>query len=163
MSPRLRTAGLLALAACAGLAGCGSIGGAAGAVAGMTSGTFTANPAVGYAVGVSVKAATDATVKYVLREWKRDQQNAMANVAGQLPIGQVQRWEIQHPVPYDNERGNLQVVRDIDTPLARCREILFTVDGDTPKAGYVATICQQQRQWRWASAEPAVDRWGSLQ
>jgi uncharacterized membrane protein YebE (DUF533 family) len=80
----MRAACLLAAAASLGLAGCqsSSIGGATGAVVGTVSGAATANPVAGYAIGVTVQAAVDATVKYVLREWKNDQQNVMANAAG---------------------------------------------------------------------------------
>ena len=31
------------------------------------------------------------------------------------------------------------------------------------RAFYVATICQDGARWRWASAEPATERWGALQ
>jgi hypothetical protein len=163
----MRRAGLLALAACLGLSGCqsSSIGGAAGAVVGTASGAATANPVVGYAIGVTVQAAVDATVKYVLREWKNDQQNVMANAAGELPIGQVRQWQIRHTLPVGNERGGIQVVRDIDTALTRCREVLFTVEqDDAPAPAYTSMICRQQSgQWKWAAAEPAVARWNGLQ
>ncbi|CAB3811929.1 hypothetical protein LMG26854_00222 [Achromobacter aegrifaciens] len=162
-----RAASLLALAACLGLAGCqsSSIGGAAGAVVGTVSGAATANPVAGYAIGVTVQAALDATVKYVLREWKNDQQNVMANAAGALPIGQVRQWEIRQPLSIGNERGGIQVVRDIATPLTHCREVLFTVEQkDAPAPAYSSMICQQPGgQWKWAAAEPAVARWNGLQ
>ncbi|MDR7947629.1 hypothetical protein [Achromobacter aegrifaciens] len=161
-----RAASLLALAACLGLAGCqsSSIGGAAGAVVGTVSGAATANPVAGYAIGVTVQAAVDATVKYVLREWKNDQQNVMANAAGALPIGQVRQWEIRQPLSIGNERGGIQVVRDIATPLTHCREVLFTVEKDAPAPAYSSMICQQPGgQWKWAAAEPAVARWNGLQ
>ena len=48
-----------------------------------------------------------------------------------------------------------------------CKEIVFTVDAVKDKATvsafYVATICRDASTWRWASAEPATARWGSLQ
>jgi len=164
----MRRACLVAtLAAAVGLSGCqsSSIGGAAGAVVGTVSGAATANPVAGYAIGVSVQAAVDATVKYVLREWKNDQQNVMANAAGELPIGQVRQWQIRHALPVGNERGGIQVVRDIDTPLARCREVLFTVEqDDAPAPAYISMICRQpDGQWKWAAAEPSVARWNGLQ
>lgn len=158
---------VLALAASIGLSGCqsSSIGGATGAVVGTLSGAATANPVAGYAIGVTVQAAVDATVKYVLREWKNDQQNVMANAAGELPIGQVRQWQIQHSLPVGNERGGIQVVRDIDTPLTRCREVLFTIEQeDAPASAYTSMICRQlDGQWKWAAAEPAVARWNGLQ
>jgi hypothetical protein len=55
----------------------------------------------------------------------------------------------------------------MDTPLANCREIAFSVEeGSGPKASradYTASICRQAARWKWASAEPAVARWGFLQ
>ncbi|CAB3657071.1 hypothetical protein [Achromobacter pestifer] len=163
----MRRACLLALAASIGLAGCqsSSIGGATGAVVGTISGAATANPVAGYAIGVTVQAAVDATVKYVLREWKNDQQNVMANAAGELPIGQVRQWQIRHALPVGSEQGGIQVVRDIDTPLTRCREVLFTVEqDDTPAPAYTSIICRQPGgQWKWAAAEPSVARWNGLQ
>ncbi|WP_434643697.1 hypothetical protein [Achromobacter piechaudii] len=158
---------MLALAASAVLSGCqsSSIGGATGAVVGTVSGAATANPVAGYAIGVTVQAAVDATVKYVLREWKNDQQNVMANAAGELSIGQIRHWQIRHTLPVGNESGGIQVVRDIDTPLARCREVLFTVEQeDAPAPAYTSQICRQPGgQWKWAAAEPAVARWNGLQ
>ncbi|WP_183006059.1 hypothetical protein [Achromobacter sp. UMC71] len=159
--------GLLALGAALGLAGCqsSSIGSATGAIVGTASGAATANPVAGYAIGISVQAAVDATVKYVLREWKNDQQNVMANAAGQLTPGQVRQWQIRRWLPVGNEQGSIQVVREIDTPLARCREVLFTVTVDkAPTEAYISQIClQQDGQWKWAAAEPAVTRWNGLQ
>ena len=162
----MRGVGMLALAASLGLAGCqsSSIGPATGAVVGTLSGAVTANPVAGYAIGVSVQAAVDATVKYVLREWKNDQQNVMANAVGALPIGEVRQWQIKRSLPTGSERGSIQAVRDIDTPLARCREVLFTVEQEGASAAYASTIClQQDGQWKWAAAEPSVARWNGLQ
>ena len=50
-----------------------------------------------------------------------------------------------------------------------CKEIVFSVDTDARKdepassAFYVASVCRDGNQWKWASAEPAVARWGNLQ
>lgn len=140
-----------------------SFGSGVGAAAGVASSAATANPAVGYAVAVGTQAAIDASVKYVLRTWKNDQQNLMARVAGALPPGQVKAWEVRRSIPYGNERGSIQVVREIDNPLASCREVLFTVESDETESAYLASICRQEGGWRWASAEPAVLRWGALQ
>lgn len=141
-----------------------TIGDTVGAVSGITSGAVTANPAVGYAVGITMQAATDATIKYILREWTNEQQQLMANIAGELALGQIQPWEIKRVIPYGNERGQLQVVRDIDTALVQCREVLFTVESDKePSKTYLAPICKQQDHWKWAAAEPAVTRWQGLQ
>ena len=77
--------------------------------------------------------------------------------------GRVKAWEVRRSIPYGNERGSIQVVREIDNPLASCREVLFTVESDETESAYLASICRQEGGWRWASAEPAVLRWGALQ
>ncbi|MGG4775511.1 hypothetical protein ACLO87_12840 [Paenalcaligenes sp. Me52] len=149
-----------------GLSGCASsnIGSAVGAITGVAGSAITANPAIGFSIGVTFQAATDALVKYVLREWQNDQQNYMANLAGSLPIGQTVSWEVSNTIPYGNEKGQLEVVRDIDNALARCREVLFTVEGaEEQVVPYVTSICHYQGEWHWAVAEPSVERWQGLQ
>jgi hypothetical protein len=43
-----------------------------------------------------------------------------------------------------------------------CKDAVFTV-GDKPEL-FVATICRDKSdRWRWAIAEPTVQRWGALQ
>ena len=155
-------AGLLALS----LVGCNTIGGFAGAATGIATGAATTNPAVGYGVGIGVKAAVDATGKYVFRKWQQAEQDAIAALVGPLQPGTIRPWQIQHSIPYGNERGELQVIRVFHTPLASCKEVLFSViegKGNKQKRQwFVATACQQNTAWKWAVAEPAVARWGSL-
>ena len=38
-----------------------------------------------------------------------------------------------------------------------------SVDPDLERKFYVSMICQDGDVWRWATAEPATSRWGSLQ
>jgi hypothetical protein len=33
----------------------------------------------------------------------------------------------------------------------------------TTRAFYTATICRDDGKWKWATAEPATERWGALQ
>lgn len=155
----------LVLLATSVLSGCtsSSISGTVGAVSGISSSAITANPAVGYAIGITMQAATDATIKYIFREWSNEQQTLMANLAGDLVIGQIQDWEIKRTLPIANERGQIQVIRDIDNALVHCREVLFTViNKEEESLPYLAAICKQQESWKWASAEPAVQRWIGL-
>lgn len=152
------------------LAGCSTVGGLAGTVAGITTGSFTSNPAIGIAVSVSVKALTDAQVKKLLRSLQQDEQDEIAALAGAMAPGEIRQWQVRHVIPYGNNQGDLQVTRVIDTPLASCREVMFTVvdrkagapSGDVPRAWFAANVCRQDRGWKWAIAEPAVERWGSL-
>jgi surface antigen len=88
----------------------------------------------------------------------------MANAVGALPVGEVRQWQIKRALPVGNERGSIQAVRDIKTPLAHCREVLFTVEQEGAAPAYASTICQRQDgQWKWAAAEPSVARWNGLQ
>jgi hypothetical protein len=140
---------------------------AAGGIAGAATGAATANPVVGYAVAIGVQAGTDSAINYVMRLRKHAEQTAIARVAGPLPPGVIMPWAIEHSIPIGDEHGEVQVTRLISTPLAVCEEILFSVakhkapQAEDPR--YVATTCHQADGWRWASAEPAVARWGFLQ
>ena len=158
---------LLPLPALMVLAGCTSLAQVGAVVTGGVAGAATGNPAVGFAVGV----ATDAGANYVLRYYGRSrqgaEQDAIAKVAGELPVGTHGSWKIKHFIPFDDEHGQLQVVRQIDSPLAACKELAFSVDrgsGEkTRHAWYTTSICKQSQTWKWAAAEPAVERWGFLQ
>ena len=150
--------GLLLLSACSSLAGLTGL--ATGAVAGGAS----ANPAVGYVVAVGAAAAADATFKWASRRRHGAEQTAIAAVAGPLDDGQSGSWQIKHDIPLGNEHGEVRVIRALSTPLATCKEIVFSVVEDPPEPSprYSTTICRQQDVWKWALAEPAVDRWGYL-
>jgi len=160
----------LLLAAALTMSGCSTIGGLTGAAAGIASGSFTSNPAIGIAVSVSVKAATDAQVKKLLRSLQQDEQDEIAALAGAMAPGEIRQWQVRHLIPYGNSQGDMQVTRMIDTPLASCKEVMFTVvdrKDDRPaeeaaRAWFSTNICRQDKRWKWAIAEPAVERWGSL-
>lgn len=149
------------------VSGCNSIGGFAGAAAGVASGAVTSNPAVGYAIGIGVQAATDATTKYIFRNWQKAEQDEIAAVIGNLEVGQSRPWAIVHQIAYGNEHGEVRVTRLIDTPLALCKEAIMSVNtgegAQLQRAWYVTTACRSDDVWKWAAAEPAVERWGSLQ
>lgn len=150
------------------LGGCSSIGGFAGAVAAAVTGTVTSNPAIGLGVGVAVQAATDTVFRQVFRDMQAAEQNRIAAIAGAMNVGEQRTWDIHHRIPFSDERGDLRVVGVIDNALATCKEVLFSVaEGakDAPnRQWFVTQTCRQSDgQWRWAAAEPAVGRWGSLQ
>lgn len=151
---------LLALAVLPLLGGCAVVSDIAGLAAGAAAGSATANPVVGYAVGISVRAGVDELRRYVVRRRQQGEQDAIAEAAGSAPLGQDRRWEIRHTIPIGNERGTLTVVREIATPIAACREVVFVMDGG---GIFTTPVCRQDRGWKWAAAEPAVDRWGFLQ
>jgi hypothetical protein len=161
------------------LGGCTSLfseGAAAGAGIGGASiaHAIGANGAVTAGVGIGTQAAALAGVQYVEKRIHKTEQDAIAQIAGPLPVGQVVHWSVSHSVPIeDDEQGELTVSRVIVTaPQDRqdaldCKEIVFSVDtndNNIPlRAFYTASVCRDGKTWRWASAEPATERWGSLQ
>jgi hypothetical protein len=156
---------LAAAAALLALAGCNDVADLTGLATGAAAGGATANPAVGFLAGVTTSAAVDAGLNYVSRTRQHAEQDAIAAAAGGLPDGGSAPWRIRHDIPIGNEGGQVQVVRTVDTPLAACKEIVFSVADAQPAipAWYETTICRQAAAWQWALAEPAVPRWGSLQ
>jgi hypothetical protein len=156
-----------ALVLCGALAGCSSAGQISAVVVGGVAGTATANPAVGFAVGVVTDAGVNWAVRYYGRERQGAEQDAIAQIAGELPVGTSADWKIEHDIPIGNEHGRLEVTRTVDNPLAPCKEVAFSVDeGDekTPKRSwYLTDVCRSDTEWKWAAAEPAVPRWGFLQ
>src|ERR1700744_1830212 len=156
-----------AIASAALTSGCGSIGAAAGAVAGVTTGIVSSNPAIGIGVGIAVQAATDEAVNREMKSLHGDQQDAIAIAAGDSTIGQSRPWRVKHTLPIENGHGEVKVLREFNNALATCKGSAFSVaDGDEPDAHrdwFVASACKQTNGWKWASAEPAVSRWGNLQ
>jgi hypothetical protein len=161
---------LAAVALAAGVlatSGCQSIGAATGAVAAVGTGAVTTNPAIGIGVGIAVQAATDEAVRRTMRSLHQDQQDAIASLVGATPVGGTQTWRVQHWLPLENGHGQVRVTRAFASALTLCKEFAFSVsDGDRAHAReiwYTATACLAPQGWRWASAEPAVPRWGNLQ
>ena len=122
-------------------------------------------------IGIGVSAAARAGLQYARRRVHRDTQDAVATAAGALPPGQVGRWNVSHTVPIENdEQGQIVVTREVGGGSFQCREVVFSVetaDRERPdglrRAFYTAMTCRDGDRWRWASAEPAVERWGALQ
>ncbi|WP_207446708.1 hypothetical protein [Roseomonas marmotae] len=164
MTPAARRAAAVLLAALP-LAGCDAAGGIVGGLSGVTAGIATGNAAVGYAVGVGIRAATDATIEYVLRRVRSGEQDSIAATAGAIVPGEVVNWKVEHALPfgYGDAEGTVQVLRLIDTPLAQCREVAVGTGEGEERATIIAMVCRQDTGWKWAMAEPAVERWGVLQ
>jgi hypothetical protein len=169
---------VLALAAAtlgAALAGCNSLyseGATAGAgVAGAAvAGQVTHNAATAAGIGLGAVAAARAGVQYSQRVVHRGTQDSIAKVAGPLDVGAVANWSATHSVPIEeDEHGRVTVSRVISKGALDCKEIVFSVDRPEKKdkpassAFYVAAVCQDGNVWKWASAEPATERWGALQ
>ncbi len=141
---------------------------AAGIAGAGIAGAVTRNATVGAAIGVGVKSLADLGLGYAERRVHGGEQDTIAAVGGALAVGAVGAWEISHTVPIeDDEHGEVVVARELGGPGIACREIVFSVDTGTAekpgRAFYTATICRDGTVWKWATAEPATARWGSLQ
>ncbi len=159
-----RAAPLLALL----LAGCGTANAVVSAVAGASAGSATANPIVGYAVAVGIHASIDELQKYFARARQGAEQDVIARAVGEMDVGETRDWKIVHDIPLlDDEHGEMRVTRVIDTPITRCKEVVFTVESGRPphlaQSLYATSACHGTQGWRWAMAEPAVERWGYFQ
>lgn len=156
---------LAVLATVALLGGCSSASDLIGAVTGTAAAAGSGNPAVGIAIGVGARSAADWGLRHVSRRWHRTEQEAIAAAAADVPPGEARPWQVRHSLPFGAKQGEVRVLRAIDTPLAACREIAFSVEEDKPpaRAWYLTSLCRDATGWRWATAEPATGRWGSLQ
>lgn len=173
---RLTTWALLGVAAVSTLlSGCTSLyseGATTGAgIAGAAiASKVTRNATVATGIGLGVVAAAQAGVKYTERVAHAYSQGQIADAAGPLDVGGVASWDTHHKVQIEeDEHGRVTVSRLISVGPLDCKEIVFSVDIDATKdvpahsGFYVATICRDGPKWKWASAEPATERWGALQ
>ena len=119
-------------------------------------------------IGLGVQALGRAGLQYAQRRTHRAEQNRIAAAAAPLPVGGTAAWHTNHTIPVEpNERGQVAVSRVISSGLLDCKEIVFSVEtgsgAELQKTFYIAAICRDGTGWKWASAEPATERWGSLQ
>jgi hypothetical protein len=140
----------------------------AGIAGTAVAGKLTHNATVAAGIGLGVLAAANAGVKYVEKDYHGDQQDQIAAIAGPLPTGQVAPWASRHSIQLEPDaQGKVTVSRVIGASELNCKEIVFSVDTVKKQVAnsdfYVATICKDGDKWKWASAEPATERWGSLQ
>ncbi len=165
----------LAVAISSAMSGCSSLyseGATAGAgIAGAAlAAKVTSNAAVATGIGLGAVAAARAGVQYSERVVHKNTQDGIARIAGPLEVGAVAPWSVTHSMPIeDDEHGRVTVSRTISAGALDCKEIVFSVDQTATKnvpassAFYVASICRDGDNWKWASAEPATERWGALQ
>jgi hypothetical protein len=165
---------LIVLAATA-LSGCNSLytesaTAGAGIAGAAVAGKVTSNAAVATGIGLGAVAAARAGVQYTQRIVHRNTQDRIAQTAGPLSVGGVAPWSMTHSVPLEeDEHGRVTVSRTISDGALDCKEIVFSVDQNATKdkpassAFFVASICRDGQNWKWASAEPATERWGALQ
>ncbi|MDR6407389.1 hypothetical protein [Paraburkholderia terricola] len=174
---RINTTALVALAVAvtSALSGCSSLYSegattSAGIAGAALAAKVTSNAAVATGIGLGAVAAARAGVQYSERVVHKNTQDGIARIAGPLEVGAVAPWSVTHSMPIeDDERGRVTVSRAISTGALDCKEIVFSVDQAATKnvpassAFYVASICRDGDNWKWASAEPATERWGALQ
>jgi hypothetical protein len=115
-----------------------------------------------------VAAGAQAGLQYAERVVHTAEQDQVAAAAGPLTPGVVGHWSVQHTVPIEaDEHGDLVVTRLIGGAGFDCKEIVFSVDTvadhQSQRTFYTATVCRDGATWKWASAEPATERWGALQ
>ncbi len=155
------------------LSGCGSfLSATTGDVAGIAgagiANAVTKAPAVATGIGLGVGTAANAGLAYVERNVHHAEQQRIADAAGPLAIGQVATWSVRHRIPIeDSEYGEVTVTSETSGSFVRCKDIVFSVAhwerGRSDPFFFTASICGQGRNWHWASAEPATERWGALQ
>jgi hypothetical protein len=145
----------------------GASAGAGVTAAGITRGA-TRNAAVITGIGLSVQAAARAGLHYTERKVHQTEQDRIATVAGALPVGSVGKWQMEHAIPIEaDEQGEVTVSRLLGGGGIVCKEIVFSVDHSgkdgVTREFYTATVCRDGSAWKWATAEPAAERWGGLQ
>lgn len=156
------------LGGCTSLLTEGSSAGAGIAGAAIAHGV-TRNAGVTTGIGLGVQAAARAGLQYVERRVHGVEQDRIAEAAGPLPVGAVAQWRVVHSLlPIEaNQHGDVTVTQAWRGAGFDCKEIVFSVDNGTKQHPrqqfYVADVCLEGAHWRWATAEPATARWGSLQ
>ena len=174
MAATARPARAIALLPCLlGFAACGPLLSATTAdVAGIASagvaGAVTHDPAIATGIGLGVAAGATAGLEYAERRTHEVEQNRIAQAAGALEPGAVGQWSVAiHPPIEGAAHGEVAVTRTLGGVGLDCKEVVFSVDGGqggtARRAFYTTTICRDGETWKWASAEPATERWGALQ
>ena len=140
----------------------------AGITGAALASAITQNPGVAAGIGLGAQAGARAGVEYAERRVQRAAHGRIADAAGPLGVGDVAPWQSEHKAPLERgEQGRVTVSRVISVSQLECKEIVFSVDTiveEAPRSAfYVAMICRDGAQWKWASAEPATRRWGGLQ
>ena len=139
----------------------------AGIAGGAAAGAVTGSPAAAAAAVLGAQSGARAGVNYAQRRIHTEAQDRIAAAAGELKIGQVAVWNTRDRMLEREQRGRVTVSRLISSGGMQCKEIIFsvdsTVDGTAHSAFYITAICRDGTKWKWASAEPATERWGALQ
>jgi hypothetical protein len=132
----------------------------------LTAGALTANPAIGIGVGVVVRAGMAETLGHVARVRRAAEQQAIVAAIADARGGERRTWSVDREISGD-AHGEVRVNRVIETPIAVCKEFAFTVsraEGAVALGDWFTSVaCFDGQDWKWAIAEPAVERWANLQ
>jgi hypothetical protein len=129
--------------------------------AGVAAGLASINPFIRLMVGIATSVGIDEGLKYGARRIQENVQDAIAEAAGPLNIGQSATWQVAETLPMTERAGTVEVVRLFGETIP-CKDVTFTVQ--ELEDLFVATICRNgDRPWRWATAEPTVHRWDGIQ
>ncbi len=158
---------MLGLCSCGALLtqGTADLGGVAGA--GVAS-AVSSNGSVTAAIGLGAQSLAATGLGFAERRVHRVEQDRIAAAAGPLPVGAIASWRVSHDIPIErDEHGEVSVSRLISGGDLECKEIVFSVDHRRrdvlDRAFYLTDICRDGSRWKWALAEPATARWGTLQ
>jgi hypothetical protein len=129
--------------------------------AGVAAGLASINPFLGLMVGIATSVGIDQGLKYGERSIQGNVQDAIAEAAGPLNIGQSASWQVAEMLPFTERAGTVEVVRLFGETFP-CKDVVFTVQ--ELEDLFLATICRNgDRPWRWAAAEPSIHRWDGIQ
>jgi hypothetical protein len=151
------------------LGGCSSVltegtAAGAGAAGAAIAHGVTNNAGVTTGIGLGVQAAARAGLQYAQRRVHETEQNDIAAVAGALSVGAVAPWRVVHDIPIEtDEHGQVAVSRTLTGNGFLCKEIVFSIEHAKGREFYTATVCRDGTTWKWATAEPATERWSALQ
>lgn len=126
-------------------------------------GSATGSAAIGVAAGFAASVGVDQGVKWGERRLAGTVQGAVAEAAGPLDVGQSAAWQVKGKLPWSARSGKVEVARVFGQKIP-CKEVVFTLQDDKAHSIYTSTVCRNDEgEWRWALAEPSIDRWGYLQ
>ena len=139
----------------------------AAVVAGGATGAATGSPAVGFSVGVATDAGGELCCPLYGRAARARNRMRSLKLPGNCRSAPTPRGKSSTPSRSAMNTGSCRSSAPSTSPLASCREIAFSVDegngNKLKRAWFTSDICKQGKRWKWAAAEPAVERWGFLQ
>src|SRR5258708_37313836 len=94
--------------------------------AGVAAGLASINPFLGLMAGIATSVGIDQGLKYGARRIQENVQDAIAEAAGPLNIGQSATWQVAEMLPLTERAGTVEVVRLFGETIP-CKDVVFTV------------------------------------